>query len=318
MADPFTDTAREALKARILAPIASGDWGHIGSVGRLYGKPGARIVREEVAAGRLEQRGLKRGREYRIATPALTDARSLRQTILDVIGERGVTGSVSLTEEVRKRLGRAISLHDVQHILGAIQRNGLISFAESKTGPTHKTYTNIRLTRHADGGIVKAARVAIGGTVKASHVEGDVRVIDDIALTHVSVVAQEEEPVPATTSAGDAPPAPEPTPEPEVATPAAPDPWTDGFTAMAEKTAAMAVVAEVQAERDREPGFPILARLMHRRSLVDAAAAALAEAGLEDEAIRVLDLTPPTTDVEEEYLRFVRTVRDQRREGAAE
>jgi hypothetical protein len=276
---PPTPEQDAELLARIVEPLANGNWGRLGYIAKTYGKNGLRVVSAAVASGRLERRGRTKTTEYRlIPEPAprvapVLSAQSLRSAIVEVIRERGVTGSVSLTEALRKR-GYAARIHEVQHLLGALKHDGILTYVETMTG-NQKTLVNIRLQANGKSPepapeerwpvpTAMAQKVAeaeaagvptlpegygigIQGRVTAEHDENGVRVIDGIDLIGVSIL------------------------RPPV---------------------------------DR---FPLLTRLLRRRSLVEQAANALSEAGLDEEAVRLLDLPLPTSPIEVEYMAYVAT-----------
>jgi hypothetical protein len=205
---------------------------------------------------------------------------SLRQTMLAVIAESAVTGSVTLTQTLQKRLGRAVGLHEVQHILGSLRNDGLITFREESNG-SQKRYLNIRISAHGP----KPLDIVEDRTPEQLAADGD-------------------------------------------AIPLPPPSWADA-RGRVERAAAAMREARVEirealdiVEPDEVPdpakefvrppeptppdGFPILSRLLRREGLRDKAAELLSEAGLDAEAVRVLDVPLPTSDVEAEYLRFAR------------
>ena len=76
-------------------------------------------------------------------------SQSIRSAVLEAIRDTPGVTSVDLLKFLRRSTGRAYSLHELQHVLGALRKQGLITLTEHQNGRT-RLYRHIEMARHAE------------------------------------------------------------------------------------------------------------------------------------------------------------------------
>jgi len=74
---------------------------------------------------------------------------SIRSAVLEVIRGNPGVASVDLLTLLRRSTRRAYSLHELQHVLGALRKQGLITLTEHQNGKA-RLYRHIEMARHAE------------------------------------------------------------------------------------------------------------------------------------------------------------------------
>ena len=76
-------------------------------------------------------------------------SQSIRSAVLEAIRGHPGVASVDLLKFLRRSTGRAYSLHELQHVLGALRKQGLITLTEHQNGKA-RLYRHIEMARHTE------------------------------------------------------------------------------------------------------------------------------------------------------------------------